>query len=304
MRGDETTEKSMTKECFECISKGNAIDCLNDPKKDAKCTSKEYCYIYTDGNSYVGRGCVKDDDLFVKDKEFCEQQPEKCLLCSENAFCNGKKIQEEHCINTEYGTNNVANDQQSKVCPMKTLRHLGCYHMEKNNYVKKGCMSDLDEKMRIECHTQSNDCEICFGDNCNSKVVRHRLCIYCSDESDINCAEPSELYAIKDFSNISSSCLVGIDKDGYTHRLHGTNVAHDNNQFPNGFDICHSDSCNNIVYPSNRLKCFQCQGEADCDFQTNVSKEKSQPKVCEIYSTKDECYTYFDEGKFVEFVAK
>ncbi|XP_031634864.1 uncharacterized protein LOC116348130 [Contarinia nasturtii] len=279
-------------ECFDCIAKRNEKECIKEPNKEINCTSEKYCYVYVNENAIFVRGCFKNGDPFVESKEFCEKHPDKCSLCSDKSFCNGKAFFEEHCYNENYKVDEFPSVQSSKTCPIKSLNSLGCYHMEKNNSVTKGCMSDLDEATRLE-YEVSEDCVVCHEEKCNMNVVRHRICYDCNEEPEANCAEPQEVTKTTDVSKKSSSCLVGIDKNGFTHRMWGTNEKHDMEKFPNGFTICYDDSCNNIIFPSGRLKCLQCQGDENC----NDLKENLEPKVCEIYSSQDECYSYFDKER-------
>lgn len=99
--------------------------------------------------------------------------------------------------------------------------------------------------------------------------------------------------------NYASSCFVGIDRNGITHRgcIEPVVVSTDlkkfeEEYFPKGFKICYEDFCNNKVIPKNRFSCYQCEGEADC------KNFKAKSKICSVYSTNDECYSYRGPGNF------
>lgn len=290
-------------DCWRCISQidfdeiPESEKCLTEfPANDkVKCPEDSHCYVYNDKRT-IRRGCIGKDDKFVKEKKFCDENKEICLSCAGKSLCNDIKLEVDQCFQVEYNKSNLPSENNwppfSK-CPVKTLKPVGCYHMEKNDIVVKGCISNLD----VDCKSDKN-CEVCFGEKCNSKVTSHRECVYCNESVNANCAETSELSSTADCSKISNSCLVGVDANGYTHRLCAANHGNNANAFPKGFEICHNDLCNNRTYPANRMKCFQCQGDNnDCTLQTPESKKKLYSKVCEIFSDKDECYTYIEDGK-------
>lgn len=297
-------------ECRRCASTNdyeespNAANCITEfhANDKVKCPADSYCYVYND-KRIIRRGCIGKEDKFVKEKKFCDENKEICVSCSEKSFCNELKLELDECFQVEYDKTNLPSQNNwppSVKCPIGSLKPLGCYHMEKNDIVKRGCVSNLDEEAQKNCKNDKN-CKICIGQKCNSKVTLHRECTYC-DESvkGKNCAESSELLSSKtDCSDVSNSCLVGVDANGYTHRIcakQGDNAK----KFPKGFEICHNDLCNDKTYPMNRMKCFQCEGDnADCPLQTPESKQKLNSKVCEIFADKDQCYTYIADGKLV-----
>lgn len=263
------------------------------------CASDSHCYIYND-NKIIRRGCINKDDRYVSDKSFCDKNKDICISCDGPAYCNGNKLEIELCFQDTYNISVVPSGHEStpKIkCPIDSFESLGCYHMEKNDIVRKGCVSNLKDEDRKDCKDQK-DCEICPGKICNSKVVRKRFCVHCNETVDANCAEPANIPKSTDCSYVSSFCIVGIDLNGYTHRNCGKNQTNGANEFPKGFEMCHSDLCNNKTYPDNRLNCYQCQGDADCNLQTPESKQKLHSKVCEIFSDKDQCYTYIEQGNW------
>lgn len=238
---------------------------------------------------------MTNGDDYVTTPEFCTNRKGKCILCSNQERCNNHKIIDEKCYKAKYDISNpiIMNDKYSEKCII-SLENLGCYHLEKDDKVEKGCMSNLDDKTR-DLYKADKDVEICHRENCNSMVVRELECFQCSNEKDINCAEPTALSKTKDCSQVSSSCLVGIDKNGTTHRICGTTEQDAKDKFEK-YDSCSGKTCNDYVFPKDRLKCLQCQGDSDCQLKTPDSKKNLQPKVCEIYADKEECYTYFEDG--------
>lgn len=53
------------------------------------------------------------------------------------------------------------------------------------------------------------------------------------------------------------------------------------------YQLCYSPGCNDVLFPPDRLKCFQCVG-AGCSDPSLV------PTICEPYSANDKCYSFLD----------
>lgn len=280
---------------MECASNSDG-DCLHNPKQNLACSSDRYCFTHLSDEGVLRRGCVNAADRYVTRPEDCDNT-DKCVVCSNEAKCNRANIREEYCIKAEYTTANpiVPNDSSSVQCPI-TLESLGCYHLERNGTISKGCMSSLNRAAQNE-YKNSRDCEICFGRNCNSKIIRNRKCAFCYGSTYVNCAEYPAHHESIDCSYQSSACLVGIDQSGYTHRTCASNQTYDSQRFPNGYELCQSDLCNTNDFPSNRLKCFQCHGDNECNFKLPNATGKFRPKACQIFSKTDQCYTHFGKGK-------
>lgn len=301
----------MAIECWRCASTNdvdgspnteNCVTAFDDQKDKVSCPSDSHCYIFND-KKIIRRGCIKRDDQYVTDKNFCDNNRDTCISCDGQALCNGKKLEIEECFQDSYDISVVPSGHETSPiikCPIDSFKPLGCYHSEKNNIIKKGCVSALKDQDRKDCEDKK-DCEICRNKVCNAKVVRKRFCIHCNETVDVNCAEPGDSRKSTDCSYKSSFCILGIDSNGLTHRNCGKNQTNISNDYPKGFEMCHSDLCNNKTFPDNRLKYYQCQGDTDCNFQTSSSKQKLHAKVCEIYSDKDECYTYTEQGNLVSF---
>lgn len=283
------------KQCYDCIRDGSN-DCDSEkPSKATQCATG-YCYTNINDKGLFARGCVKDDDDYVKSRDFCSNRKGKCILCSNQEKCNNHKIVEQKCYKATYSISKpiIMDDTYLEKCVI-SLENLGCYHLERNDNVEKGCMSNLDDKTR-DLYKADKDVEICSRDNCNSMVVRELECYQCSKEKDTNCAEPTALTKTKDCSQLSSSCLIGIDKNGTTHRICGMTEDDAKDKFEK-YELCQGKTCNDYVFPKNRLKCLQCQGDSDCELKTPESKKNLKAKVCEIHADKEECYTYFENGK-------
>lgn len=51
-------------------------------------------------------------------------------------------------------------------------------------------------------------------------------------------------------------------------------------------EVCRSDSCNDMIFPRNRLQFYQCAGY-DCIFPNEIL----EIMPCANFSARDQCYT-------------
>lgn len=140
-----------------------------------------------------------------------------------------------------------------------------------------------------------------MGKNCNLKES-FQHCIYCNSRDDLECARNTSLGVSTVCNDYLGTCVTGIDAHGTTHRRCGKDYAHETIEFPNDqFKVCRLNNCNNIIFPPNRLHCYQCNGEKECDFmptETTTGLSTSlmlQP--CATFSELDQCFAYLSEGK-------
>lgn len=118
------------------------------------------------------------------------------------------------------------------------------------------------------------------------------------------CSSVPGVSSIVSCADYSNTCLIGIDRLGYTHRSCSNSTfdettAENQANYPNGLHICIESKCNDKVFPTDRLQCYQCSGGNDCDVIESNATIQSQP--CSIYSKLDQCYTYISEGgKFLK----
>lgn len=101
--------------------------------------------------------------------------------------------------------------------------------------------------------------------------------------------------------------MTGLDVDGYTHRVCSTEHKDINNVFvPGQFEVCSEINCNTEIFPRNRLTCFRCNGEDECDFMSSkkeieIENDSSimplEAVPCGLFSPNDQCYSYIGEGK-------
>lgn len=56
---------------------------------------------------------------------------------------------------------------------------------------------------------------------------------------------------------------------------------------------CNSDKCNDKIFPTDRLYCFQCEGEKCIHVDNSVNVRYP----CTNYAKSDSCYSIFSRGK-------
>ncbi|XP_064540645.1 uncharacterized protein LOC135430021 isoform X1 [Drosophila montana] len=111
-------------------------------------------------------------------------------------------------------------------------------------------------------------------------------CYACDSAEDAECAtRPGQQLEVEECSQPSDECVTsiaaGVTRRGCLRRL-----------YPNGYcaepcDRCNTSLCNRHVYPTDRLRCYQCSG-ADC---IDVSARPELLLPCPVYSSEDRCYT-------------
>lgn len=146
---------------------------------------------------------------------------------------------------------------------------------------------------------QIDNCKTCLGENCNLQK-EYQQCIQCNSRENIECAQNGTVQTSQVCEDYLSTCVTGIDAQGYTHRRCSRfdDEAHFKQMSP-----CNTSNCNTDIFPPNRLQCYRCDGdEENCDFMpTNTSTElkaKSMQLVpCGLINPFDKCYTYHSESK-------
>lgn len=246
------------------------------------------------------RGCVGDNYEFSS--QDCSEQ-DNCLLCSDGDNCNGKSVEREKCISSAYNSAQPSplSDLISIECPLYPKR-LGCYHLleKSSNIVRKGCAKSLTKRDRLNCEQRKN-CEICRWNDCNNRDgFLKKECYFCSGY--VNpIANPKDCVSLNGFNvtvscqDRNDKCVIGIDADGITHRRCSTDVNEDKKMFPNGYELCNGNLCNDDFLPKNRLHCHQCSDDGNCDYITT----KVPSEVCQYYDGDDQCFTYTSKGKIM-----
>lgn len=152
-----------------------------------------------------------------------------------------------------------------------------------------------------QCLNGTETCKSCLSSDCNKKPTFHE-CYSCNSKDDPGCAREIQSGKTEVCKTYNSDCITGIDGEGYTHR--GCNIALSASDILQGYfnlyDKCSDNKCNTEVFPNNRQKCYQCNGEESCNFVSpNSTNVNLQPQPCSVLSDFNQCYTYINEGNIV-----
>ncbi|XP_055306430.1 uncharacterized protein LOC129570749 isoform X2 [Sitodiplosis mosellana] len=268
-----------------CVSNTTAVQVKVCPAYENK------CYTLINDDKTVQRGCADKDENFIRK---CYHSNSQCDICSNHVknVCNDNHLLDT-CIVCDSSTDPLCRKQPEQIkdraCSVNPLKNTdGCYLDSSDGKITRGCVRNLQYSKQFECRSGTSQCKSCNGANCNKKVSIQQKCYSCNGTEDMSCQTKSSdtIFCQK----YASSCFVGIDGNGFTHRGCITpqitsNDKFDKRQFPKALEICYDDLCNGVTLPENRFKCYQCEGEDCKDF-----KEKS--KICRIFADKDECYAY------------
>lgn len=163
--------------------------------------------------------------------------------------------------------------------------------------MRRGCVADLTEVEENDCLRNSDHCKICESKNCNTRE-KFQECHSCNGQNDEHCSRDGRLAKTEICKAYGSTCAIGIDEKGYTHRRCNNQIIDAVHEFPVKNFICEEDKCNDRIFPEDRLKCYQCNGGNNCDMMPSDSDGISLiAEPCEIYSEHDQCFTYINEGK-------
>lgn len=161
----------------------------------------------------------------------------------------------------------------------------------------------MNDSEKEKCKKQTRTCKSCEGKDCNKKK-EFQKCIFCNSKENRECSSNTTITWLP-CENYLSTCLTGIDAHGVTHRRCSKDTEQDMQEFPhiNWIQVCLENLCNKNMFPSDRLQCYDCNGEDDCDFMENTDDSSFRMarvlKPCAVLLKNDECYAYLGNGKFV-----
>lgn len=280
-------EKMFT--CVDCDSRIDHNHCfhIRNVEYFGMCHSKiGQCYTaLLDGE--VVRGCV-GDEVFPT-FESTGLQNAAIELCNNDRLCNQRRI-EDTCIICNGNECEKSNVEKEKACSFG--KPSGCY-LKKSDKIERGCLRMLNERDQLECHKRgSSVCQSCNSQNCNRKVDFEQKCYYCNGtvQSDADCHIGNANHIDITCIGYASTCIVGIDADGFTHRQCSLNENEDTARFPKGYELCYGNLCNSNSYPKERKKCFKCSGTASCNNPSaDLLSEDCRrfPDECFIYRNKE-----------------
>lgn len=302
--GDQCNKKIDFERCRYCSSDKDGENCMTKAWKMELKTCKYYmdeCFTHVNGDGVVTRGCLS---------EFISDYQDTCERCSNEIGCNTIPIKRESCLACDSSNDSSCRSnvtpKHSEVCPLKTIRPLGCYHFINGTSTKRGCVINLSASDRRIAPEQPNQWKYCMGtDNCNSETA-FISCLACDSTVDLDCISRPTISSssIKLCNNYENSCFSYIgprnvvrgclnDLDWkYVTKCQGS---------PEKCDICSGENgliCNNKRY--SEAKCISCN--SDKDKRCRNQPELLNQKLCGLVDAPDEdlgCYLIHDSNNKV-----
>uniref|UniRef100_A0A182MSB5 DUF753 domain-containing protein n=1 Tax=Anopheles culicifacies TaxID=139723 RepID=A0A182MSB5_9DIPT len=283
--------------CFQCQG-GSTCEMVASSERSSVCqeyTKHDECYTYVSDTGETFRGCVSDLAL----PNPCIQYPDLCVRCNATSDCNtepSKRSNELLCAQCTRASECEQTDRFERCTQMVLLgRQDSCYvHSSfEGEILTRGCLSDAAASLRDKCENEADsECSLCLCDRCNGAPVQCVSCegeTGCGDMLDANeennlvtCQTGSCVSFVKHLTNGSS-----LIAKGCSELYERDTCGNDQGSEGTPIELCHSDACNNAVFPAGRLKCYQCEGES-------CSDPSLEPTICEPYSESEMCYSFLD----------
>lgn len=293
--GDNCNSGSHIISCLACESNGIDGHCVTNFTNaviEACPMYGDKCYTRITTNNQYKRGCLsKASEIVTK---ACDSKLDKCEVCDTNK-CNDH-IAANHCVSCDSEFDRHCQNNPDKItkvlhCSMKSTidkrESAGCFLKFRGKNVIRGCVEDLSAEDAHTCSSSnSNKCQACTGHRCNERVSFHQSCFKCKSSVQSSCLEKSNDITAVRCMNYSSSCLVGVDSFGHTHRTCGYGERENKDNFPFGYESCNGEECNDFVFPNDRLYCYRCE---DSGKKLDVDQHMG---ICQVYSITNHCYTY------------
>lgn len=263
------------------------------------------------------------------EKNECLANKDKCALCPTNGTaCNNQTYEVDTCVSCYSRQDPLCTSNPGDIFSQKICNHVngehneGCYmsivcilinfrlfsqsnelffHFQEGDDVQRGCYQDLvqvDKSKANRCLNDSDGCKMCKGKACNLKPA-FQECHVCNSEHDPNCSRNPQLTELKTCKEYLSTCLTTIDANGFTQRDCSNSREQEYVEQSQRHEFCANDKCNNEIFPRDRLQCFQCSGEEECNF--NNTERVLKTETCDVFVEYDQCFTYIDEGKVHAF---
>lgn len=168
----------------------------------------------------------------------------------------------------------------------------GCFVRKDAERLIRGCTSDLTSEQLEDC-VQNENCQLCDTDDCNG--TPWPVCYTCMSALDITCSRKQQTENTMTICNhVDDSCLIMVDGKGETTRKCGTQSECEGSLL---CSVCLDFLCNDVVFPSERRKCHQCNGSIDLNCEQ--SQNSGTPEVCHNYLKSDGCFYYTIHGQMV-----
>lgn len=320
IEGDKCNHHS---DFLKCFMTDDPITNASEPHQFDTKSSPKICQNYNDKcflkvleNDVVMRGCVKEygarHDLSVD--SFIEAANNLTFEVCSTYLCNGTPLKPSFCYvcNSDSEKNCIRNPKPQSImnCPLE-LRPSSCYHFIYENYVERGCLSAKDKKDREFCESDSENCKICEGNECN-KLEKFQSCFWNNETQLVNqegdvgvskvCREYNdECFIIASNNSIRRGCVseahldIDIINDcsdsnvcekctGYecnnrtieSEYCIACSSGKDNHTFNKKYGNCKFD-----FYPDSKVKCTASLKKRGC-FLHRASAESSVERGCVV----------------------
>ncbi|XP_037051310.1 proprotein convertase subtilisin/kexin type 5-like isoform X1 [Bradysia coprophila] len=148
------------------------------------------CYLFDDGGDIIKRGCI-NNDLHPGEVAMCRQQGQFCKTCYGND-CNAKETF-QRCRSCNSATDVSCIRSGGSVAEITCRDYMDtCYVNVRDDIVTRGCLAQpsTPTETRTECQrTNSELCETCTANNCNSLLIDGEFCLTCDSQVNPNCRD-------------------------------------------------------------------------------------------------------------------
>ncbi|GAB0091250.1 hypothetical protein DMENIID0001_060680 [Sergentomyia squamirostris] len=254
----------------------------------------ERCYTHVDSDGRVTRGCLDDFRTLPQIISDCDGTKDFCETCTENN-CNLAQVADPgRCVVCDSATDTtcrlLTSTPNSIECPTGTHDKRGCYRMEANGQVSRGCVSSLTDDGVQLCQT-GRDCKTCLESDCN-RQVNFQSCYTCNSNEDQECIMDQDDEEPTLCTKYVENCVTYIDPDSRRtiRGCQGELILPTGVTCPSDMcSECSDETCNAGVFPTNRRSCNRCYATPDCanDLSANLALES----VCEFYNSDDHCFS-------------
>lgn len=287
--------------CLVCTSLDP--NCAEGTVAATECPNRDdTCYTLVK-EKVLYRGCLSESTQ--EDQNKCKSDTdESCFTCENADGCNSLSWQKCHqCKETETTTcAEVQTDNNAGFC--SAYRDLNrCFERLESGKMVRGCETDLTTPGH-PC-TDNAQCRVCTSNGCNKEasatLLNKERCLQCitSEDTDGSCLLGTAISqpCAKDTQN---KCYSKTNSEGVLKRgCHGDLTANEISECTGKTcTICENEGCNKDVFPTDRLRCYQCtttETEKSCS-GTLTGDPKSS--LCTIYKDGDQCYSRITNGTF------
>lgn len=280
--------------CVQCtfkINQENDESCITKAQPGLCAVSillgrpSDQCFTSFDTQTLI-RDCI----LTGANRLICQNT--QCSTCDTNG-CNNERYFLRKCIQCDSSQDPNCIDKPELTglsnCAADNEVDNACFREEKREVgveltVRRDCVNALSTAEEAQCLLQTNNCKVCFEDECNKKV-NFQECYTCDSVTDRNCITFKFAMPFLTCREYLDTCGTAINTDGHTIRSCSSNLPSSNLQ-----ELCEPNRCNNQIVPRNRLSCHQCHATEECA----LAQSEETQEFCQIYKPEDACYETTD----------